>query len=37
MVEIKTREFKANARVALDDPQLQRALSGLPGYAMPAG
>ncbi len=31
MVEIKTREFKANARVALDDPQLQRALSGLPG------
>ena len=31
MVEIKTREFKANARVALDDAQLQRALSGLPG------
>jgi L-lactate dehydrogenase complex protein LldF len=31
MVEIKTREFKANARVALDDPQLQKALSGLPG------
>ena len=31
MVEIKTREFKANARVALNDPQLQRALSGLPG------
>ena len=31
MVEIKTREFKANARVALDDAQLQRALAGLPG------
>ena len=31
MVGIKTREFKANARVALDDAQLQRALSGLPG------
>ncbi len=31
MVEIKTREFKANARLALDDAQLQRALSGLPG------
>ena len=31
MVEIKTREFKSNARVALDDPQLQRALAGLPG------
>ncbi len=31
MVEIKTREFKANAREALDDAQLQKALSGLPG------
>lgn len=31
MVEIKTREFKQNARVALDDAQLQRALAGLPG------
>ena len=26
-----TRDFKANARVALGDVQLQRALSGLPG------
>jgi len=26
-----TTEFKANARVALDDAQLQRALAGLPG------
>ena len=31
MVEIKTRQFKANAREALDDAQLQRALAGLPG------
>lgn len=30
-MEIRTRQFKDNARVALDDGQLQRALGGLPG------
>ena len=30
-MEIRTRQFKDNARVALDDAQLQRALGGLPG------
>ncbi|MGF1651427.1 MAG: LutB/LldF family L-lactate oxidation iron-sulfur protein [Hyphomicrobiaceae bacterium] len=31
MVEIKTRNFKDNAKAALSDGQLQRALAGLPG------
>ena len=34
MVEIKTRDFKSNARIALSDAQLQRALAGEPPSAI---
>ena len=30
-MHIETPHFKSNARAALADPQLQRALAGLPG------